>query len=91
MIAWLKSLWRRLFGTGADIARPVYPVVEVLYYSKTERDEDRRKARRAVQWARWIERRPTGCPRLTGERLRKTLRSCDPRNLLVQPRYRRVK
>ncbi len=51
---------------------------------------ERSRQRKLVRWLRWKSYNAQhGCPGLSGERLRKTAASCDPSNLIVQPRYRR--
>jgi hypothetical protein len=50
--------------------------------------EARKEHRWRIKFHRWASMNVGhGCPGLSGERLRKTRSQCDPKNLLVKPRY----
>jgi hypothetical protein len=81
MFAWLKRLWRLMFGSGGDIPRPAnlstekHSSMEKDFLSKRDPRTQRKIDRHWYQFHK-RQRQKIGPPVLTGSRLARISRSC---------------
>lgn len=78
-----KQMFRRMFGTGADIPKPTYKDTSTPYYSAEMKRQDRHNARTKHLVVRSMMCWAKGGPKLKGKRLARLTDQCSERHLTV--------